>query len=301
MLASKGPVIPDGNPTCVNRPKFFVTPASTEFNYSGPLRTLTLSSKRKSVESGFESKQHDDIGKHLTRSVLEVFKERMQSRCLPTSQAKSEEPADELKSSSTSSISDAEPPVDPLAVKKKLRKADSTDPIATFLSRRFGIAGGLAWLGFLAIGSIGEQVKTRMEFASEEAGKKDVTDTQEVVLPNGLRYTDLRIGGGQLPQQGYLAVLHFIAKADGVVFEDTYERNKPIILRFGGRPFVAGLCEGAELAISTMKIVPPELGFGEKGGSVRPTLHASDKAGIIPPNATLEYTLDLIRISIPPS
>ena len=27
------------------------------------------------------------------------------------------------------------------------RKADSTDPIATFFTRRFGLAGGLAWLG----------------------------------------------------------------------------------------------------------------------------------------------------------
>ncbi len=34
------------------------------------------------------------------------------------------------------------------------------------------IAGGLAWLGFLAVGSLGEQVKTRMEVDAELAGTK---------------------------------------------------------------------------------------------------------------------------------
>lgn len=39
------------------------------------------------------------------------------------------------------------------------------------------IAGGLAWLGFLAVGALGEQVKTRWEVAHEEAGKRDVSHT----------------------------------------------------------------------------------------------------------------------------
>jgi hypothetical protein len=33
------------------------------------------------------------------------------------------------------------------------RKADSTDAVASFLTRRFGIAGGLAWLGILTFGA----------------------------------------------------------------------------------------------------------------------------------------------------
>ena len=42
---------------------------------------------------------------------------------------------------------------------KKRREADSTDWMATQLTRRFGLAGGLAWVGFLAVGVIGEQVR----------------------------------------------------------------------------------------------------------------------------------------------
>lgn len=41
--------------------------------------------------------------------------------------------------------------------------------------------------------------------------------------------------------------------ADGKVFEDTKERGKPIVFTYGARPFVAGLCQGVEEALSTMR------------------------------------------------
>lgn len=49
--------------------------------------------------------------------------------------------------------------------------------------------------------------------------------------------------------------------------------------------------------------VPPALGFGEEGISLRGTLHAPDKEARadVPPNATLRYELELVRVSIPPS
>jgi hypothetical protein len=48
-----------------------------------------------------------------------------------------------------------------------------------------------------------------MEVASEEAGTFDVDKAEEFVTDSGLRIRDLRIGGGQPPQKGYLAVLDF--------------------------------------------------------------------------------------------
>lgn len=75
------------------------------------------------------------------------------------------------------------------------RRADSTDAVATFLTRRFGIAGGLAWLGILTFGVISEQLKTRREVREAREGTKDVAKQSEVTTASGLRYTDLRIGG----------------------------------------------------------------------------------------------------------
>eukprot|EP00667_Euglena_gracilis_P026455 EG_transcript_31911 len=51
---------------------------------------------------------------------------------------------------------------------------ESTDAVATFLTRRFGIAGGLAWLGFLLFGVLSEQIKTRLEVRRAEEGTRDV-------------------------------------------------------------------------------------------------------------------------------
>ncbi|KIY96727.1 hypothetical protein MNEG_11234 [Monoraphidium neglectum] len=190
---------------------------------------------------------------------------------------------------------------------KQRRQADSTDAVASFLTRRFGIAGGLAWLGVLAVGSLGEQVKTRMEVAAEKEGTRDVQG-QEVVLPSGVRYTDERVGGGQAPSKGLLVVLSYVGRADGAVFEDTRARGKPIVYLYGGRPFTGGLCAGVEEALATMRaggkrrvVVPPALGFGDRGAVLRPTEHVPEKQGVIPPGATLEYDIELQRVSIPPS
>lgn len=49
--------------------------------------------------------------------------------------------------------------------------------------------------------------------------------------------------------------------------------------------------------------IPPELGFGTQGVSLRGTTHVPDKEAQaeVPPNATLRYELELVRVSIPPS
>lgn len=47
--------------------------------------------------------------------------------------------------------------------------------------------------------------------------------------------------------------------------------------------------------------IPPELGFGDKGLTLRPTEHVPEKQGAVPPGATLKYELELVRVSIPPS
>lgn len=70
------------------------------------------------------------------------------------------------------------------------------------------IAGGLAWFGFLTVGSLGEQVKTRLEVAREEADAQDVSG-EVIALSSGISYQDLRLGGGRLPQRRDLVVLDF--------------------------------------------------------------------------------------------
>lgn len=70
------------------------------------------------------------------------------------------------------------------------------------------IAGGLAWFAFLAVGSLGEQVKTRLEVSREAAGAQDV-ESDPVTLPSGVVYQDIRIGGGSPPRPRDLVVLNY--------------------------------------------------------------------------------------------
>ncbi|XP_071716185.1 peptidyl-prolyl cis-trans isomerase FKBP17-2, chloroplastic-like isoform X1 [Rutidosis leptorrhynchoides] len=181
--------------------------------------------------------------------------------------------------------------------------ADSTDWIASSLTRRFGLGAGLAWAGFLTFGVVSEQVKTRFEVNQQEANTRDVEKEEEVVLPNGIRYYELRVGGGAIPRKGDLVVIDIKGSVQGDgVFVDTFGRDKkPLALVVGSRPYSKGMCEGVEMVLRSMKnggkqrvIVPPQLGFGDEGADFGSGFR-------IPPNATLEYIVEVEKVSIAPS
>eukprot|EP00252_Welwitschia_mirabilis_P022595 TRINITY_DN6160_c0_g1_i1.p1 TRINITY_DN6160_c0_g1~~TRINITY_DN6160_c0_g1_i1.p1 ORF type:complete len:276 (-),score=40.95 TRINITY_DN6160_c0_g1_i1:27-854(-) len=187
--------------------------------------------------------------------------------------------------------------------KRKPRKtAETTDWIASFLTRRFGLAGGLAWFAFLAFGVISEQVKTRFEVSQEIQNIRDADGgAEEVILPNGIRYVDVRLGGGASPKEGDLVVIGLKGRTQsaGTVFVDTKNRQ-PLVFLFGVKPYVGGICEGLVHVIKSMKaggirkaIIPPEFGFGKDGSVVQENV-------VIPPDSTLEYTVELQKISVPP-
>lgn len=183
---------------------------------------------------------------------------------------------------------------------------ETTDWVASSLTRRFGIGAGLAWAGFLAFGVISEQIKTRIEVSQEEANTRDVKEEKEIVLPNGIRYYDLRLGGGATPRPGDLVVINMKGQVQetGQVFMDTFEskdNKKPLALVLGSKPYSKGLCEGVDYVLRSMKaggkrrvILPPSLGFGEEGAELESGFQ-------IPPSASLEYVVEIERVSIAPA
>ena len=80
----------------------------------------------------------------------------------------------------------------------KRRRAESTDAVATFMTRRFGLKGGLAWLGALTFGVLSEQLKTRRETREAIENTEDVRreDLKTVELPSGVTYVEYTRGGG---------------------------------------------------------------------------------------------------------
>ncbi|CAH8252703.1 unnamed protein product [Arabidopsis lyrata] len=208
--------------------------------------------------------------------------------------------------SSSSSSSSPSPPPPPQPQQKRKKTVETTDWVASSLTRRFGIGAGLAWAGFLAFGVISEQIKTRIEVSQEVANTRDVEEEKEIVLPNGIRYYDIRVGGGATPRAGDLVVIDLKGQVQGTgqVFVDTFGskgKKKPLALVVGSKLYSKGLCEGIDYVLRSMKaggkrrvIVPPSLGFGEDGAELESGLQ-------IPPNASLEYIVEIDRVSIAPA
>lgn len=128
-----------------------------------------------------------------------------------------------------------------------------------------------------------------------QASSTDATDlmqeeNQEIITtPSGLRYIDLQEGDGAMPQSGQNVTVHYTGTLeDGTKFDSSRDRNRPFSFRLGAGQVIRGWDEG----LSTMKvggqrrlIIPPELGYGARGAG-----------GVIPPNATLIFDVELLRV-----
>ena len=142
-------------------------------------------------------------------------------------------------------------------------------------SRRFALAAAFAaTTGALAL--------------SESADAQNV-----VATPSGLKYIDVKVGTGASPRTGQTCVMHYTGwlyenGQKGKKFDSSVDRNEPFEFPIGQHRVIAGWDEG----VATMKvggkrtlIIPPELGYGARGAG-----------GVIPPNATLIFDVELLDI-----
>ena len=108
---------------------------------------------------------------------------------------------------------------------------------------------------------------------------------------SGLQITDTKVGTGATPKRGETCVMHYTGwlyenGAKGKKFDSSRDRGQPFEFPIGMKRVIAGWDEG----VSTMKvggkrtlIIPPALGYG-----------ASGAGGVIPPNATLLFDVELL-------
>lgn len=115
-------------------------------------------------------------------------------------------------------------------------------------------------------------------------------DSNIVTTDSGLQYIDLEEGTGATPETGQTVFVHYTGTLeDGTKFDSSLDRNQPFSFKIGRGQVIRGWDEG----LSTMKvggkrrlIIPPDLGYGARGAG-----------GVIPPNATLLFDVELLRIS----
>jgi peptidylprolyl isomerase len=119
------------------------------------------------------------------------------------------------------------------------------------------------------------------------------TQGNAMTTPSGLQIIDTTVGTGASPKTGQTCVMHYTGWLSeggkkGKKFDSSVDRGQPFEFPIGMKRVIGGWDEG----VATMKvggkrtlIIPPELGYGARGAG-----------GVIPPNATLIFDVELLGI-----
>ena len=121
------------------------------------------------------------------------------------------------------------------------------------------------------------------------AGQAKMTTTK-----SGLKYVDQKVGTGDVAMKGNTVSVHYtgwlyVDGKRGAKFDSSLDRNMPFQFRLGAREVIPGWDEGVEgMKIGGKRelIIPPDLGYGAKGFP-----------GAIPPNSTLNFEVELLKVS----
>lgn len=155
------------------------------------------------------------------------------------------------------------------------------------------IRKGKAAKSFDAPDTFANHLELRTQKLKEERKKQqaelDSLSKGFEITESGLRYKISEVGEGEHPTTGQIVSVHYQGQlTNGTVFDSSYKRNSPITFPLGTGRVIKGWDEGIALLKKGAKariIIPSELGYGERGAG-----------GVIPPNATLVFDLELVDI-----
>jgi cyclophilin family peptidyl-prolyl cis-trans isomerase len=135
-----------------------------------------------------------------------------------------------------------------------------------------------------------EAAKAALEAAkaAEADALKEYTEGAQKT-DSGLMYLIEEEGQGNKPNKGDSVQVHYELKlTSGVVVDSSFQRGQPISINIGVGQVIPGWDEGIMLLKEGSKatlVVPPDLGYGPSGAG-----------GVIPPNATLIFKVQLVKV-----
>ena len=108
-----------------------------------------------------------------------------------------------------------------------------------------------------------------------------------VVTPSGLQYRVITAGTGRKPYASDQVTVHYRGTLiDGKEFDSSIARNEPATFPVGG--VIAGWIEALQMMPEGSKwelVIPANLAYGSRGAG-----------GVIPPDATLIFEVELLKI-----
>ncbi|NTV11141.1 MAG: FKBP-type peptidyl-prolyl cis-trans isomerase [Zoogloea sp.] len=112
----------------------------------------------------------------------------------------------------------------------------------------------------------------------------------QITTESGLIIDELEVGTGTEAAAGRQVSVHYTGwLTDGTKFDSSKDRNEPFAFPLGMRYVISGWDEG----VQGMKVggrrkltIPPQLGYGARGAG-----------GVIPPNATLVFEVELLDVA----
>jgi peptidylprolyl isomerase len=120
--------------------------------------------------------------------------------------------------------------------------------------------------------------------------KTEKKESKTVKTASGLQYEILKEGSGTSPKAGDRVKVHYVGTlTDGKKFDSSRDSNQPFVFTLGQGEVIRGWDEGVagmKVGETRKLIVPPDLGYGPAGFP-----------GVIPPNATLVFEVELLGIN----
>jgi len=112
----------------------------------------------------------------------------------------------------------------------------------------------------------------------------------EKITDSGLKYEDTVVGDGDIAEAGQMVTVHYTGwLTDGNKFDSSKDRNDPFKFKLGAGNVIRGWDEGVvgmKIGGTRKLTIPANLGYGAQGAG-----------GVIPPNATLVFEVELLGIS----
>lgn len=140
------------------------------------------------------------------------------------------------------------------------------------------------------------QQDTSPDTAAVAASDTAVIQTEQSAGVTELQVTDVVKGEGATANAGQDVVVHYTGwlyqpgepDNKGKKFDSSLDRGQPFVFPLGGGRVIQGWDQGVagmQVGGKRLLVIPPEMGYGATGAG-----------GVIPPNATLIFEVDLLEI-----